>query len=99
MEAIMEKTNENVNSNNTMSRKQFLEKTVMGMAAVALVGKFGSTALNASSLVNSKDNSGSQVVGPVAPSDKSKVWIDTSVGGVQKFWNGFAWTPVKATWG
>ena len=38
-------------------------------------------------------------IGPSEPSDKNIFWIDTSTGGVLKYWNGSAWTPLKAVWG
>lgn len=31
--------------------------------------------------------------------DSSMLWIDTGNGGIPKYWNGSAWTAVKAVWG
>lgn len=41
----------------------------------------------------------STVTGATAPSNKNLTWIDTSAGGVYKYWNGSNWVPVKAVWG
>lgn len=42
---------------------------------------------------------GGTLVGVTAPEEKTLTWIDTSVGGVLKYWNGNEWTPIKSTWG
>lgn len=44
-------------------------------------------------------NAGGIHIGTSAPSSTSKLWIDTGNGGIAKYYNGSAWTTVKATWG
>lgn len=34
-----------------------------------------------------------------APTVTNVLWIDTGNGGIAKYYNGSAWTPVKAVWG
>lgn len=85
---------------NKMSRGEFLKKTAIGAAAAAIVVKFGGGVMNTladTTVTNNDDNK--QYVSDTPPTDKSRTWIDTSVGGVMKFWNGSEWTPVKSTWG
>lgn len=43
--------------------------------------------------------SGGSYVGTSAPSDTELLWIDTANGGVLKYYNGSAWTNIKAVWG
>lgn len=43
------------------------------------------------------DNPGGYHYGASAPANTKLLWIDTS--GVAKFYNGFAWVPLAATWG
>lgn len=33
------------------------------------------------------------------PGDASMLWIDTTSGGVSKYWNGSAWVATAAVWG
>ena len=37
--------------------------------------------------------------GTTAPTDTSILWIDTGNGGILKYYNGSAWTPVVGVWG
>lgn len=90
---------EEVRQENKMSRADFLKKTAFGAAAAALVLKFGGATDVIAAPVQQSDETGGQTVGAVPPIDKTKTWIDTSVGGVLKYWNGKEWTPVQATWG
>lgn len=39
------------------------------------------------------------VVSNTAPSDTKVLWIDTSIGGVSKYYNGTEWVPTLAVWG
>lgn len=44
---------------------------------------------------------GGVIVSPTEPTgDSSMLWIDTGNGGLAKYWNGTAWTPIlaKAVW-
>jgi hypothetical protein len=83
---------------NEMTRLEFLKKAGFIAAGLAVAAKLGNVQAIASPIKETKVENG-QEVGPVAPKDTGKTWIDTSVGGVQKYWNGNEWTPVKATWG
>lgn len=88
--------------NNTMSRGEFLKRTAVGAAAAAIMLKFGGTIDAVAAPVKTaeaKTEGNKQYVGKVAPLDKSITWIDTSVGGVMKYWDGNGWVPVKSTWG
>lgn len=80
-------------NDNKVSRKDFLKKSAVAVAAVAVAAKFG----NIDALATPTEEGG-QVVGAVPPSDKTKSWIDTTAGGVQKYWDGQNWVPVKSTW-
>lgn len=90
--------------NNTMSRGEFLKRTAVGAAAAAIAIKFGGAIEAVAAPVKSVEtktehyNNG-QYVGTVPPLDKKITWIDTSVGGVMKYWDGKEWAPVKSTWG
>lgn len=42
---------------------------------------------------------GGNVVGDRPPDNKAYTWIDTSAGGILKYWNGSAWVAVRAVWG
>lgn len=87
-----------VQENNKMTRGEFLKKTVIGAAAAAVALKFGGGAMEALASTPSETKA-EQYVGAVPPADKNITWIDTSVGGVLKFWDGAKWSPVKSTWG
>ena len=43
--------------------------------------------------------SGGFVVQDSPPDEHDIGWVDTSVGGVMKYWNGNDWTPTLAVWG
>lgn len=43
--------------------------------------------------------SGGSYVGASAPADIELLWIDTSNGGVMKYYNGTSWVATKAVWG
>lgn len=42
---------------------------------------------------------GGYVAQPTAPLNTKLLWVDTSVGGVTKYWNGYAWAATAAVWG
>lgn len=42
---------------------------------------------------------GGLYVGPIEPPFTSVLWIDTSIGGVAKYYNGTKWVPIKSVWG
>ena len=42
---------------------------------------------------------GGLVVSDTAPSNTNVLWVDTSVGGVEKYYNGTSWVTTKAVWG
>lgn len=83
---------------NKITRAEFLKKSALGMAAVALAAKFGTSIVPTPSTTQSK-SSGGTCVSAVAPSDKTVVWIDTAHGGITKYWNGHEWKSTVATWG
>lgn len=39
------------------------------------------------------------VSGSAPPGDASMLWIDTTNGGVSKYWDGSAWVATAAVWG
>lgn len=94
----METVEKNTTSEKTMSRGEFLKRTAVGAAAAAIAIKFGG-AVKAVPAATNDSKSNEQYVGEVPPLDKSITWIDSSVGGVMKYWNGSEWAPVKSTWG
>ena len=85
-------------SNNTMSRKQFLQKTALGVAALAVASKVGGLIVPYNSDVKSEETVQSQHVGLLPPSDTNMTWLDSSCG-ILKYWNGVAWVPTKSAWG
>lgn len=88
--------------NNTMSRGEFLKRTAIGTAAAAIAIKFGGvleTVATPIKTAETENYNGGQHVGEVPPLNKNCTWIDTSVGGVMKYWDGKEWAPVKSTWG
>lgn len=92
----MVKKNDN-QGQDKMTRAQFLKKAGLLTAGVAVAAKLGNiTALAAPSETSNGDD---REVGAVPPYNKSKVWVDTTAGGVTKYWNGTEWVPTKATWG
>jgi hypothetical protein len=38
-------------------------------------------------------------IGANSPEDTGLLWVDTTSGGVMKFYNGTAWVSTKAVWG
>lgn len=45
------------------------------------------------------DSGGGHVVSSTAPSNTNLLWVDTGNGGILKYYNGSAWTPIASTWG
>lgn len=48
--------------------------------------------------LNKEMQAGGNHIGPEAPENVNKIWIDTSVGGVAKYYDGETWTPVLSVW-
>lgn len=44
-------------------------------------------------------DAGGVVIEATAPSNHGKLWVDTSLGGVLKYWNGSTWAAIKSVWG
>ena len=85
-------------STDKMTRKEFLKKTFFGLAAFTLAGKASigniSTAVNSDTIESMPKN-----VGMTPPENTDTVWVDTSAGGIMKYFDGVDWVPVKSTWG
>lgn len=47
----------------------------------------------------SSGSAGGHVVSSTAPSNTNLLWVDTGNGGILKYYNGSAWTPIASTWG
>lgn len=47
----------------------------------------------------SSGGSGIIISDTTPPGDASKFWVDTSIGGVLKYWDGSAWVSIKSIWG
>ncbi len=45
------------------------------------------------------ENIGTFIAASAAPEKTNILWIDTSAGGVMKYFNGTSWVPTKAVWG
>lgn len=91
-----------MNQNNTMSRGEFLKRTAVGAAAAAIAIKFGGAVEAIAApvqAVKAEPANAGQYVGSIPPVDKTITWIDSSVGGIMKYWDGKEWTPVKSAWG
>lgn len=84
---------------NSMTRKEFLQKTAFGAAAAALALKFGIGTINTVAAEQNGENKDEIIVSDTAPSDTTRKWIDTANGGILKYWNGFKWEATKQTWG
>lgn len=79
-----------------MTRAEFLKGSVMGLASLVLVTKFGGVTTQAG-VKDSLSKTGNHI-GPTPPASKSMTWTDTGNSGVMKYWNGSAWTPIRSTW-
>lgn len=77
-----------------MDRREFLKKSGIGLASLAILSKFGIKTEAAT--VNDNLVDGTYVKGATAPSDTSKLWVDTSANGVVKYWDGSAWRKTGA---
>ena len=89
-----------MNTNERMSRADFLRRGFLGALGVAL---FSKGALNTTDAATVRDNLGGSAgvfVGSTAPANKQKLWIDTSVRGrgVVRYWNGSAWSATASVW-
>ena len=85
-----------------MKRSEFLKKIGLGALAVAIFGKETMVKEADAALVSvsASDNLSPKLVkGTTAPANTNNFWIDTSLGGVLKYYNGTAWVAVKSTWG
>lgn len=82
-----------------ISRLGFLRKITAG-AMLAGVGIKASTKGAAAAVVS--DNLGGANegihVGDTPPKSYNQKWIDTSTGGVLRYWNGAEWKAVKSVW-
>lgn len=100
------KRNNNINiveDSNAMSRTDFLKKSAIGALAFGVFGKTilkESTIANAATQISVSDNlTSSVIISDFAPTSTKVIWIDTSIGGVQKYYKNGAWIPTKAVWG
>lgn len=85
----------------TMTRKDFLKKGLFGALGVILVSKSAVTTASAATVTDNLGGGGGGVhIGTSAPSNKGKLWIDTSASGrgVAKYWNGSAWSATASVW-
>ena len=80
-----------------MSRKEFLQKCAGFVVALSLLGRVQN--VRAAGMTFDDNVSESLHVGDKAPSSVRMLWIDTSEGGVAKYYDGGGWSPVKAVWG
>ena len=61
----------------------------------------GNSLLGSGNITISGGGGGGVIVSSSAPAgDSSMLWVDTGNGGLAKYWNGSAWTPIlaKAVW-
>lgn len=88
-------------ANQTMSRLEFLKKGFLGMLGVAVVAKGALSTSEAASVRDNLNSGGAGIeVGATAPTNKKKLWIDTSKSGrgVVKYWNGSKWSATASVW-
>ena len=96
---------EEVKDSPKLSRAEFLKKSAIGAFLLGLFGKsiIGNeitTAYAAQQPIQVTDNLTSNiVVSNYPPSSTRCTWIDTSKGGIHKFYQNGAWVPVKSVWG
>ena len=85
----------------TMSRMDFLKKGAVGLLGLIFIAKGSVDTSNAASVRDNLNGGGGGVsVGTTAPSNKTKLWIDTSKScrGVMKCWNGAQWSATASVW-
>ena len=99
---IFKKTKNNDNSNG-VSRADFLKRSAFGAIAIGLFGKEilkDSVTAQAATQIPVSDNLTSNViVSASAPPNIRCTWIDTSSGGIYKYYDGGSWKPIRSTWG
>lgn len=84
-----------------ISRADFLKKGLFAALGVAIAAK---TAVVPTEAATVRDNlggsGGGTAIGTTPPSNKSKLWIDTSTSGrgVLKYWNGSVWQSTASVW-
>ena len=50
--------------------------------------------------INAKcEQSKGSYIGDTAPENTNLLWVDTSSGGILKYYNGTSWVAIKAVWG
>lgn len=82
-----------------LSRREFLKKAGLGAIFFGLFGR-QAVAEAAFAPITAGDNlSPTLTRGPLPPSNKDGFWIDTTVGGVLKYWDGTKWDYCKSVWG
>lgn len=85
----------------TMSRMDFLKKSAVGLLGLLFVAKSSVDTSYAASVRDNLNGGGGGVsIGTTAPSNKNKLWVDTSKSsrGVMKYWNGFQWSATASVW-
>jgi hypothetical protein len=75
-----------------MTRAEFLKK--IGVFVVAIMTAIG---LKKPEIIIGDDNNEQYITSETAPKDTSKIWVDSR--GVARYWDGFKWKNIKATWG
>lgn len=85
----------------TMSRSEFLKKGFLGILGIVVLTK-GTVSTSDAATVRDNLNGGGAglVVGATAPTNKNKIWIDTSKSGrgVMRYWTGSAWSATASVW-
>lgn len=83
-----------------ISRKEFLKKGAVGLAGLLLVLKDPLQAEAAVARDNLNGGGGGVHIGPDAPANKGKLWVDTTNTGrgVLKYWNGTEWSSTASVW-
>lgn len=80
-----------------MTRGEFLKKTTLGALSLVMLSKLN---VLAAGTVTVNDNlaTGGTHIGSSSPSNKKLMWLDTSSGGVLKYYDGVEWVPTLSTW-
>ena len=82
-----------------ISRREFIKKLAVGTLGIMALGNIGVIDANAATVNDNLSSDSGIYVGPLEPS-KNKLWIDTSNGGVTKYYDASSgtWVLTRSTW-
>ena len=87
-------------NDSVVTRKEFLKKGAIGALGLMFLLKNPISTEAAVTRDNLSGGGGGLHIGPEAPSNKGKLWIDTSNSGrgTARYWNGSTWSATASVW-